>query len=242
VKAERAGMQRFTAVVRPVEGEASVVNNRTDILIEVLDDRQKVLLLAAAPHPDLGALRAALGGLEGYGTELAYAADFTGKLSEYDLVILHGLPTAKRPIQPILQEASTAGVPLCFILGSGVDLNAFNTQSAGVRVTAARGSITDAQAVINKDFTFFTWMWTNARSSDSRHLQVPFGQFELGRSATALCFQRIGVVNTNYPLIAFTQQQERRVWRGGRRRAVALAYWPTLQQNGDHSRFDRLGA
>ncbi|HQW06663.1 MAG: hypothetical protein IPH05_03755 [Flavobacteriales bacterium] len=240
VKAERAGMQRFTAVVRPVEGEASVVNNRADILIEVLDDRQKVLLLAAAPHPDLGALRAALGGLEGYGTELAYAADFTGKLSAFDLVILHGLPTAKRPIQPILQEASTAGVPLCFILGSGVDLNAFNAQSAGVRVTTARGSITDAQAVINKDFTFFTLDVDQQRAIERfPPLQVPFGQFELGRSATALCFQRIGVVNTNYPLIAFTQQQERRV---GVVAGEGLWRWrlADLAQNGDHSRFDRL--
>ena len=65
IKADRAGMQRYTALVRPVEGEATEVNNRASILIDVLDDRQKVLLLGAAPHPDLGALRLALGGLDG---------------------------------------------------------------------------------------------------------------------------------------------------------------------------------
>ncbi len=240
VKAERAGMQRFTALVRPVDGEATTINNRFDVLVDVLDDRQKLLLLAAAPHPDLGALRLALGGLEGYGTELAFAADFTGKVAEYDLVILHGLPSAQRSIQPLLQEATKAGVPLCFILTSGVDFNAFNTQGAGVQVSAARGSLTDAQAVVNKAFTYFTLEADQQRAIERfPPLQVPFGQFELSRSASALCFQRIGVVNTQYPLIAFTQQQERRM------AVVAgegLWRWrlSDLQQNGDHSRFDRL--
>ena len=240
IKAEKAGVQRYSAVLRPVQGEATEVNNRTDILIDVLDDRQKVLLLAAAPHPDLGAIRLALGGLDGYGTELAFAADFTGKVADYDLVILHGLPSVQRPVQAVLQTAAAAGVPTCFILGSGVDFSAFNTLGAGVEVSAARGAITDAQATVNKDFTFFS-LDPEQQSAIERFppLQVPFGQYQLARSATALFTQRIGVVRTTYPLMAFTQQQERRmavicgegVWR-----------WriADLQQNGDHARFDRL--
>lgn len=240
IKAERAGTQRFTVLVRPSEGEATEVNNSMDVLIDVLDDRQKVLLLADAPHPDLGALRLALGGLDGYGTELAYAADFTGKVDGYDLIILHDLPSAQRPIQPLLQQAAAAGVPVCFILGASVDFNAFNVQGAGVQVSAARGAFTDAQAVINKDFTFFTLDADQQRAMERfPPLQVPFGQYALERSATALFFQRIGVVNTPYPLVAFTQQQERRM-------AVVtgegLWRWriADLQQNGDHSRFDRF--
>lgn len=238
VKAERAGMQRFTAVVRPAAGEVTEVNNRMDVLIDVLDDRQKVLLLGAAPHPDLGALRSALGGLEGYGTELAYAQEFTGRVEDHDLLILHGLPTTQRPIQPILQQASVAGVPICIILGSTVDLNAYNTLGAGVLVSAARGSSTDAQALVNKDFSYFTLDPDQQRAIERfPPLQVPFGQFELGRSATALLLQRIGVVNTTYPLVAFSQQQDRRM------AVVAgegLWRWRVadLQQNGDHSRFD----
>lgn len=240
VKAERAGMQRYSAMVRPVQGEATEVNNRMDVLIDVLDDRQKILLLGAAPHPDLGALRLALGGLEGYGSDLVYAADFTGKVDEYDLIILHGLPTAQRPIQAVLQQAAAAAVPVCSILSSGMDFNAFNAQNAGVAVNAARGSFTDAQALLNKDFTFFTLDADQQRAIERfPPLQVPFGQVELGRSATALFFQRIGVVSTPYPLIAFSQQQERRtavvagegLWR-----------WRVADQqmNGDHTRFDRL--
>ncbi|HOY29855.1 MAG TPA: hypothetical protein PLR96_12845, partial [Flavobacteriales bacterium] len=240
VKPERAGLQRYSVVVRPVQGEATEVNNRMDILIDVLDDRQKVLLLGAAPHPDLGALRLALGGLDGYGTELAYAADFAGDVSTFDLVILHGLPSLRFAIQPLLQKADAAGVPICYILTQGTDFNTFNSRAAGVQVAAARGSTTDAQANLNKEFSFFTLDPDQVRAIERfPPLQVPFGQFELGRSASALATQRIGMVNTPYPLIALSQQQDRRtavitgegLWR-----------WRIndLQQNGDHARFDRL--
>lgn len=36
-------------------------NNTEDFVVEVIDSRQKVLLVGAAPHPDLGALAQALG-------------------------------------------------------------------------------------------------------------------------------------------------------------------------------------
>ncbi|MCB0765885.1 MAG: hypothetical protein KDB95_01615 [Flavobacteriales bacterium] len=240
VKPERAGMQRYTVLVRPVEGEATEVNNRLDVLIDVLDDRQKVLLLGAAPHPDLGALRLALAGLEGYGTELAYADAFTGDVSGHDLIILHGLPSPKYPIQALLQKADAAGVPVCYILTSAMDFNAFNARNAGVSVAAARGSLTDAQANVNKNFSFFTLDPDQQRAMERYPpLQVPFGQFELGRSAMAMANQRIGMVNTAYPLIAFNQRHD------GRAAVIAgegIWRWriSDLQQSGDHARFDRF--
>lgn len=238
IKAERAGMQRYTALVRPVAGEATEVNNRASILIDVLDDRQKVLLLGAAPHPDLGALRLALGGLDGYATDIAFANDFDGKVEDYDLLILHGLPSLRYPIKPLLERASVAGVPACFILGATVDFNTFNGLGAGVQVSAARGSFTDVQAIVNKDFTFFTLDPEQQRAIERfPPLQVPFGQYELGRSSTALFHQRIGMVRTSYPLVAFSQQQDRRMavvsgeglWRW---RVADMA------MIGDQSRFD----
>lgn len=233
-------MQRYTVVIRPVQGEVTELNNRMDVLIDVLDDRQKVLLLGAAPHPDLGALRLALGGLEGYGTDLAYAAEFTADVADYDLVLLHGIPSTAQPMQAMLQKADAAGVPVSYILGQGMDFNAFNARGTGVQVSAARGSNTDAQASTNDAFTLFTVEPDLARALEQfPPLQVPFGQYELGRAATALAYQRIGIVSTPYPLIAFSNQMERRsavvagegLWR-----------WriSDAQQNGDHARFDRL--
>ena len=240
LKADRPGTQRYTIAVRAVAGEVTEVNNAQDVFIEVLDDRQKVLLLAAAPHPDLAAWRMALAGLEGYETELAYASDFTGTVDQYDLIVLHQLPSVKQRIEPLLQRAAQKGIPLCFVLGSGTDFNAFNTQGAGVRVTAAQGAFTDAQATVSKEFTYFTMDAEEVRAIERLPpLQVPFGQYGPDRAASVLAQQRIGVVRTDYPLIAFTQQTERRlaticgegIWR-----------WRIAdrQQNGSHALVDRL--
>ncbi len=240
LKADRAGTQRYTVAVRPVDGEVTEANNTQDIFIEVLDDRQKVLLLAAAPHPDLAAWRMALAGLEGYEAELAYAADFSGAIEQYDLIVLHQLPSTKYPVQPLLLRAAEKGIPICFVLGSGTDFNAFNTQSAGVRVTGAQSAFTDAQADVSKEFTYFTMDAEEVRVIERfPPLQVPFGQYEPDRASSPLAQQRIGVVRTNYPLITFTQQSERRLaticGEGMWRWRIA-----DRQQNGSTERFDRL--
>ncbi|HRD51505.1 MAG TPA: hypothetical protein PKY96_02545, partial [Flavobacteriales bacterium] len=78
VKADAPGTQRYTVEAVAVQPESGAANNSMDFFIEVLDARQKVLLLAAAPHPDLGALRTALSGVVGYEVELAFAGGFNG--------------------------------------------------------------------------------------------------------------------------------------------------------------------
>jgi hypothetical protein len=240
VKAERPGTQRYTVRIRPVSQEASVVNNAQDIYIDVLDDRQKVLLLGVAPHPDLGALRLALSGLEGYGCDLSYAAEFNGPVEEYDLVVLHQLPSAKVSIQPLLQRMSAKGIPALFILGQGMDMAAYNAAGAGVNVTNVRTATTDAQAAVNPDFSVFTLEAAQAKAIERfPPLQVPFGQYDAGRSAAVLLNQRIGVVRTPYPLLAMQQQGERRL---ATVMGEGLWRWrlADLQQNGSTAHFDKL--
>lgn len=240
IKAEKPGMQRYTVQVVPVEGEHTQINNAQDVYIDVLDDRQKVLLLGAAPHPDLGALRLALNGLEGYETDLAFATDFTGAVEGYDLVVLHGLPSTRFRIEPLLERANAKGIPLLVVLTPGTDFTGFNALSAGVRVSGTRGATTDAQAVANAQFNYFMLEGDQVRALERfPPLQVPFGQYDLERAAVALAQQRVGVVKTAYPLIAVSQQSERRmaticgegIWR-----------WRIADQQlfGSQERFDLL--
>lgn len=240
LKAEKPGVQRYTVEVRTVPGESTEVNNSQDIYIDVLDARQKVLLLGASPHPDLGAIRSALGGLEGYGTELAFAGNFTGNIEEHDLVVLHRLPSVEQPMKALLQRASAKGVPMLVVLGQGTDLNAFNSLGCGVQVTGSRMATTDAMAAVDKSFSAFTLETEMVRAIERfPPMQVPFGQYDLGRSASAVITQRIGAVRTPYPLIAVVQQNERRM---ATMAGEGLWRWrlADMQQNGDQQQVDRL--
>lgn len=240
LKAEKPGIQRYTIEVRAVVGEATDVNNSQDIYIDVLDARQKVLLIGASPHPDLGAFRNALGGLEGYETELVFAGDFTGNVEAYDLVVLHRLPSVQQPLNALLQRASAKGVPMLVILGQGTDMNAFNAMGCGVQVTGVRPSTIDALAAVDKSFSAFTVESDMQRAIERfPPMQVPFGQYDLGRSASAVVTQRIGAVRTAYPLIAVVQQNERRMATIA---GEGLWRWrlADMQQNGDQQQVDRL--
>lgn len=240
LKADKAGTQRYTVEVTALEEETALANNRFDFFIEVLDARQKVLLLAAAPHPDLAALRQALAGVEGYAVELAFAGSAPAAPEGYDLIVLHQLPGVKADVSAFIERARAKGVPLLHVLGQATRFDAFNALQAGVHVSDARAAITDAQAAVAKDFSLFIVEPDLAQAMERfPPLQVPFGQYALGRSATALAWQRVGVVRTEAPLIAVAQQD-------GQRSAVicgeGLWRWRLADQqmNGSHERFDRL--
>lgn len=240
VKADVAGLQRYTVTLRAVEGEVSAANNAQDIYVEVLDDRRKVLILEQAPHPDVAAIRAAISGLEGYTLEVSLASEFNGKVAGYDLVILHQLPSAKAGLQTIYAQIEKGEIPTWTILGQRSDLRQVSTMGMGVDIQGGRGSYTDVQAAVAPDFSLFTLEPEDVRAYERfPPLQVPFAQYALGRSATALMTQRIGSVRTDYPLFAFQAQTARRtaitcgegLWRW------RLA---DMQQNNTNAHFDKL--
>lgn len=210
VKADQPGLQRLTVRVAEREGESSVANNAQTIYVDVLDDRQKILLLAQAPHPDVAALRESLNALEGYGTDVAYAATFQGAPEEYDLIILHQLPSANAAIQPVLKRIAEKNIPTWTIIGQNTDFNQVNALEGGLEISNGQRMTNDAMAGMNPDFALFTFDIEDARVFERfPPLQVPIGTYELGRGATALIFQKVGVVRTRYPLMVLQPQGER---------------------------------
>jgi len=240
LKATTAGLQRYTVSLRAVEGEVNADNNTQDIYIDVLDDRQRILILAAMPHPDVAAVRGALDRLEGYATELAYANSYTGEPADNDLIVLVQVPGGRTPLPNVMQRIVQRNIPTLILYGQQSDAKQLASLDPGIAVTNVQRSFTDAQAAFNKDFTLFTLEPEDIRAFERfPPLQVPFGQYDMGRSAVSLFNQRVGVVRTAYPLIAFDQQGERRsaivcgegLWR-----------WKLAdqQQNNTTVHFDRL--
>lgn len=240
VKADQPGTQRYVVRVAALEGEVSEANNVQTIYIDVLDDRQKVLLLAMAPHPDVAALRESLNALEGYSTEVALAASFKGEPEQYDLIVLHQLPSAYTAIQPLLKRIVEKNIPTWTILGQNSDFNQVNALGGGLEITGGQRMVNDAQAAVNPDFALFTLDPDDARAYERfPPLQVPIGTYELGRGASALMYQKVGVVRTAYPLLALQHQGERRsaitcgegLWR-----------WRLADQQlfATHAHFDKL--
>ena len=58
--AEKIGFQTYTVHLEELQNEVSLQNNHRNFYVEILDSRNKVLILSDAPHPDVAALQSVL--------------------------------------------------------------------------------------------------------------------------------------------------------------------------------------
>ncbi len=239
--ADRPGVQRYRISLSTIGEEVSTANNRRDIFIDVLDARQKVLLLAAAPHPDIAAIKQALATGKNNEIEIGYAGKFQGRMADFDLVVLHQLPALKKNISAELSQLQRAKVPTLFILGPNAPARAIGQAQDLLSfkgTSGAKGNDVSARTV--PGFSLFTL------SEDLRQalpkfppISAPFGEFTPGPGATVLLKQRIGRVETDYPLITLGES------KGVRTGVIAgsgIWQWRLFDhlEYGNHERFDEL--
>lgn len=207
--ANEKGLQRYTISLSRVEGEVTYDNNQMDIFIDVLDSRQKILLLSASPHPDIAALKAAISENENYEVESYLINDFKNNLKEYSLVIFYQLPDINGSGINLIEASQKASVPSLFITGLSVSYTQFNKLQTGVSINALPGKSNEIQAVKNKNFTLFSGNESFSKIySELPALTVPFGEIKYSNAFTPLFFQKIGVVETDIPLVLFNAQSE----------------------------------
>lgn len=204
--AKQPGLQRYTISLTDVKGEVSYVNNKQDVFIEVLDSRQKILILANAPHPDVAAIKETIEKNQNYIVESYLASDFNKRFTGYNLIILHQLPSSSAASQ-VADDALKSNVPVLFIIGSQTSLNQFNNLKSGLSISAAsRGQTNDALASVSPNFTLFT-LNEKLKSFIPKcpPLQSPFGNFSTANSANVLLYQKIGSVATQNPLLLYNE-------------------------------------
>ncbi|TVR38689.1 MAG: VWA domain-containing protein [Cryomorphaceae bacterium] len=209
--AEPVGIQRFTASVKPLSGEFTTLNNTREFYLEILDSKQKILVVANAPHPDIRAIRLALETHENYEVEVILAGEVMPVLEEYNLVVLHGLPSRQFPIGTYLNAIRDKNIPTWFILTGQSDLQAFNNFNAGVRISNPRATSNAVGSAFNSTFSLFSIeAETGHHFGKLPPLSAPFGDYQLTTQAQVLMYQRVGAVKTEYPLFAFTEVNDQK--------------------------------
>ena len=152
IKASRAGLHHYVIAIPPADGEKNTTNNRKDIFVEVVEEKKNILIVSAAPHPDVNAIKEALSGLESYKVTIATADNFPASLSPYNVIILHGLPSLRTKIAPQLLAAHK---PLWIILSAQSDIAALNTMEALTHIPLVASTPHDALGSYNPSFSAF---------------------------------------------------------------------------------------
>lgn len=204
IEAKQSGVQRYRVQLTQVRNEVTYVNNVRDFFVEVIDGRLKVLLLANSPHPDLAVWKAALLAQRNYEVDVKMAAEFSAnQLKGYDLVVLHQLPSSKYLIHSILDEIKKQQLPKVFVAGYQTDLYGFNNAQSILNIQSGGDrSPNEVTMIYNPGFTSFNTSEELRNKLESfSPLLSPYGEYTPSPSAQILAYQRIGKVDTQFPLI-----------------------------------------
>jgi hypothetical protein len=215
--ASEQGIQRYDVLVEIKPGESNERNNRTTAFIEVVEGKKKILMVAAAPHPDIKALRAVVEKNPNYdfilhipGVEEAEAKFLQPQ--NCDLVILHQVPDKRGRARELFQRFAASKTSVFLMVSQQSDLNAVGQQNMPLKFEQLPRQFDDVTPVINPSFSGFTFSpEASAMFATFPPVWVPFSKMQIPASATTLLFQRVGNLATDKPLLWLDAQEDRKV-------------------------------
>lgn len=206
LKADKVGVQSYTAVVSNLPGEYSLKNNRRNFYIEVVDARSKILLISAAPHPDMSAFKDVLERNENYEVKSILLKDWDQSINKVDLVIWHEPGIQFDAAQH--QRLRLAGIPILYVLGQQTDAAEIAKLSIGLKSSSSSQS-EELEPTFNSGFNAFELSEACKTSIDFLPpLTAKFGAIKVDPSAEILLFQRIGQIKKNDPLLFFAKGEK----------------------------------
>ncbi len=205
---ENVGLQRYRVSVSTVPGEKSTSNNRKDFFIDVIDARQKILILAASPHPDIAAIKSTLDKNKNYEVTSEVIRGYQGDVGEYDFIVLHQLPARGLNAVRTLRQINELEIPRLIIVGNLTNISALNQFQSLVSIELKGGNANVVQGIINRGFSPFTSTDELANTiGEFAPIDAPFADYAVDPSTDVLLYQRIGKVDTDFPLWIIGEQQ-----------------------------------
>ncbi|MFD1142909.1 VWA domain-containing protein [Larkinella insperata] len=207
------GMQHYVVEVLPLSGEFSPRNNRRDVYIDIIDGKEKILLLALSPHPDIKAFRNIIEKNQNYELDIRILNGGTADIPDkvYDLVILHQLPDNQNAGAAVVQKALQKNTPVLFVLGNQSGLQSFNGLNPVMQIVAGGGQTDKVTGRFNPDFRQLNLDAQKLTLLDRLPpMLVPFGDFKLSPGSEVVLWQQVGSVRTNKPLLALNISSQRK--------------------------------
>jgi len=239
LEASQVGMQHYKIKIRSFDGEANLKNNEYEFVIQIMENKQKILMLSDSPHPDLGAIRTSIKELQNYDVKLLTGNNVPDSLSSYSLIILNQLPSVKNVASKLLTKIKESRIPVLFLVGPNSMLAQLNSLDMGLKIATSQNT-EEVQSAFDSNFSLFVLSdATKEIIESSPPLLSPFGNTELAPTIQNLAFQNIRNIRTNKTMMAFGADKGRKV---GFIVGEGLWRWRLydFQVNGNHEAFDEL--
>ena len=200
LSAEEVGMHRYQIRLSNLVGEENTYNNTEEVFVEILESRQKILLLTESAHPDIFALTTAIEQNDNYEVHQQFVKDFKGDYSPYSLLITFHTEVNETPLPTWhVWGANTTSQQTDWL-----QLNAYGRQSSEVLVKS-------------EEFSYFQLDegWDNW-AQQLPPLIVPFADINYLSDYQNVFSQTEKGIATNRPILSFHKGQQHRqaLWLG----------------------------
>ncbi len=247
IDAKNQGMQHYVVRVEQFPDEYTFENNQQHAFIDIIEGKQKILLVASSPHPDIKAIRSALESNQNYELEVYIpnistneAQILTGNEQAFDLVIYHQLPDRNNSATNVIAHFRRLNTPSWFIAGNQTDFNRLQNLEPSINVSNMSNQKDHVSPVMNGNFSRFQ---VNEKApsvlSAFPPVSIPFARWELSGAAEVILHQRVGNIATERPLLAVIEENNNKsaIFLG-----EGLWRWRLQEyvKNGNHDIFDEL--
>lgn len=209
------GVQHYTIELGGVAGESSIRNNKRDIYIDIIDGRQKILLLALTPHPDIKALRSLIESNDNYDLDvqiLTISGNLPVTSKPYDLVILHQVPNVLGQGNALVRKFIDAKTPILYILGNQSAVPLVNTLNRSLTISSTNGQTDKVTARYNPSFHLLNLDAESLKLLEQLPpLSVPFGEYNMSSGTETILYQKVGTLNTSKPLLILNTTSDQKI-------------------------------
>jgi hypothetical protein len=199
LEAQKVGLQRYKVKLSNLKEEVTVLNNSRDMFIDVLDARQKILILGNAPHPDIAAIKESLEANQNYEVESYNIDNFDKSIEKYNLIILHQIPNSNNPEIKLINEIKAKKIPVWLFSGAN------SVYNNNLSLVLKSQKTNESEPVLEPNYPLFTISDELRKGvKDFPAIVAPFGAYQADNNDNVLFYQRIGMLETKTPIMSFT--------------------------------------
>jgi hypothetical protein len=215
IPAKVVGKQRYQIKLQSVTNEHTIKNNSREFIVDVVNGKEKILLLAYAPHPDIKAIKSIIERNEHFDLNLKIVQESNVHeiaKEDFDILILHQFPDVDNFHLNFIGGLLAKQKPTFFILGSKSNISYFNGMQNVVGINAQAGKVDKVTAMINPAFGLFTYSENQAGTiANFPPVSVPFGSYILHGGSNVILDQYVSGINASRPLMAVNLSGSRKM-------------------------------
>ncbi len=201
------GLHQYTAYLTPVKNEKNTLNNRKIFSVEVIENKQKIILISDIIHPDIGALKRSLK-TNPYIDFVIKKPSANIRFSDYNTFVLYQ-PTSN--FNTVVDKILKLNKPWLIITGTHTDWNFINQKKLFFRKDFS-GSNEVFFPYQNKKFSLFKLPGINW--DDFPPLRDKYGKIYLQTTSETALLSKVQGIATNEALFAFQSEKKQAVLFG----------------------------